>query len=45
MTEHLIVAGTRRVHLVQLRVADAAGELLDHDLVRPRIGKTDFVDL
>ena len=32
------------MHLVELRVADAARELLHHDLVRPGIGQLDLLD-
>ena len=36
--------GAGTVHLVKLRVADAAGELLDDDLVGPGVGEGDLVD-
>ena len=37
-------SSARPVHLVQLRVADAGGELTDHDLVRFGVGKGDLLD-
>ena len=35
----------RTMHLVQLRVADAGGELAHHHLRRSGIGEVDFVNL
>ena len=43
MTEQL-GSLARSAHLMELRVADAARELLDHDLMGPRVGEIDLID-